>query len=282
MKLSERIKMLEKLGVNTSKYRVSLGNVVLTSEDEIENMVKPQFINNNKLFRRWITAQTFKMIYEPSYNEHYCKEYGWNNYLKNRYSYMYQFDMLKDELKVLAKLELVDREEFEIRSRFFTKEVVYKTCDHYLKQLRRYYKNNCKTNGEIKLKKYGVVTANDYLSLSLKLRCFVDDIATSCTYNELKKVFDNFYKCMNPLPTRTSKCSEWKDAFKGSGGYYTLKNLVMFHDVRIKDCPIGKEVEKLDELLDDYQGAYWKFNYLLINTIEYNNFNLKRSISEHS
>ena len=40
---------------------------------------------------------------------------------------------------------------------------------------------------------------------------------------------------MVKLPYQTKKSAAWIDAYKGEGAFYTLKNLVMFHNCKIID-----------------------------------------------
>ncbi len=287
LKLSERIQVLEEMGIDTSKYNLSFDGLKIDKKDlEIaKSVVENKQVDNKKLFRRWITAQTFKMLEQPSYNEKKkYAEYGWDAYLRNNYSYMYQFKMMLEEVKTLAKLEINDKEEFKERTYFFNFKVVCGTCWHYLRQLDKYIANNVDQNGFVKLERYGKVHArkvgeifvNSLEELAREMQ-FTDD------YGELYGLLKLFMKKMNRLPADTPKCSEWKEAFKGAGGYYSLKNLILFHDVVLRGCKDKDEsMKKLTKCLNEYYFETWRFHYLLKDTIEYNNFNLRESIAKHS
>ncbi len=125
-KLTKMIETLEAAGIDTSQFTVVLGDGTKIAPNG--NYVEDVQLNN-KTFRRWITAQTFRMLYEPSYNtKKHRTEYGWYNYLKNNYDYLYQFKVISDELRILEKLERREEAAFEERKLFFTKEVIVDTC----------------------------------------------------------------------------------------------------------------------------------------------------------
>lgn len=271
--LQERIALLEQAGVNTSKYELKLEGIVLKSDQkEIEGIVGNKQVNNKKLFRRWITAQTFKML---NYED------GWDAYLRNYYDYKYQFNMMLEELRVLNKLELTDKEEFNERYKFFNQKVVIETCKHYMVQLRKYVYENTDKKGYIKLAKYGTIKADDVAKVfGNKLYSIIEEMERADTCAELYSLLKLFIRRMNKLPDNTPKCSLWKDAFKGNGAYYTLKNLILFHNVVLRDC--NDKNTSLDHL-ENYakilnNGDLWRLHMLLKDTIELNNFDLIKSI----
>ena len=281
--LQERIKLLQEAGVDTSKYELKLEGITLKSDDNtVISIVGNQQVNNQKLFRRWITAQTFKMLYEGSYNRNTRTwEYGWDTYLKNKYDYMYQFKMMLEELRILSKLEVKDKEEFVERSQFFTKKVVVSTCRHYINQLFKYINKHEDYRGFVNLAKYGQVKSIDVNKLFINdLRTIIDDIKYADTYAEMYSFLKAFMRKMNKLPDDTPKCPLWKDAFKGSGAYYSLKNMILFHNVVVrgytsKDSSINYLKEYKRTLSN---GDLWRLHQLLKDTIEYNNFDLRKSI----
>lgn len=276
--LQERLNLLQAAGINTDKYVCQLQDITLKSDDSddvIKQIVGDKQINNKKLFRRWITAQTFKML---NYDG------GWDAYLRNNYDYMYQFRMMLDEFKTLNKLELTDKEEFRERSMFFNKNVAINTCEHYMKQLHKYIEENKNDKGFIKLAKYGTICVKDIPNrFENKLYSIIKDMYVAEGYAELYSLLKNFMKHMNKIPQDTVKCSLWKDAFKGNGAYYTLKNLIMFHGVLLRDC---KDKNTSLDFLTTYakkltNGDLWKLHMLLKDTIEFNNFDLRKSIESN-
>ena len=284
--LQERLNLLQQAGIDTSKYELKLEGITLKSDDNVAiSIVGNQQVNNKKLFRRWITAQTFKMLYSESYNyKTHCTEYGWDAYLRNNYDYMYQFKMLLEELRVLNKLELSDKEELFERAKFFNRKVVVGTCEHYMRQLHKYVDEHKDNKGSIKLAKYGTIEVNELRSVFTdKLYSIITEMECSYTYAELYTLLKLFIKHVNKLPYDTPKCPLWKDAFKGNGAYYTLKNLILFHGVLLRDCEDKKT--SLD-CLKIYtrplkNGELWRLHMLLKDTIELNNFDLRKSIESN-
>jgi hypothetical protein len=285
------------------------GNVVFTSENGfpvipgsvtgaafvskdpiVQNIVKSGYVFNSRTDGRFVTAQTFKMLNEKSYNWNLGKyEFGWDAYLRNCFGYMYQFDMMIDELHRLAKMERSNDPEFARLSSFFTKEVVYETGKHYLRQLKKYIKNQptrkCKGVPYARLNKYGDVFLKDLdVKVFRKMELALFNINNCKNYTELEKELKAFVCLMVKLPYNTPKCSQWKDAFKGKGAYVTLLNIVKFHGVTVQNYETGEildtygSVAYVESLLDEYRGQYWKFHELLKATIELNKFDLRKSI----
>lgn len=285
-KLSERIAILEKAGVDTSIYTPTLtgGNLSINNSQIHNDIVEDVQLENKKLFRRWITAQTFKMLQhkvrDPKDGKVKC---DWNVYLRVMYSYDYTFKMMLKEVDDLRKLEIKDKEEFEERSHFFTQEVVVKTCEHYIKQLWKYIENK-KKDRFVRLSKYGKVNiyeidelfVNELRNLAEKMNSYSDD------YNDIYHYLKDFMFLMNKLPYETPKCTQWKDAFKGSGAYYSLKNMILYHGVLLRDCSNKQEsMHKLSRYLELYQGQGWRFHEMLKDTIKLNNFDLRESINRN-
>jgi hypothetical protein len=276
--------MLEEMGFDTSKYNVEIKGNQIEITGVAQRVVADAQINNDKLFRRWITAQTFRMIYEPSYNFKTRQyEVGWDNYLRNRYDYKYQFTMMLEEIKVLMKLQVKDKEEFWERRHFFNKDVVVDTCKHYMRQLNKYVEDNWNSKSNtVKLAKYGTVDLEKYTGITTSLTMIISDIQHSEDYTELYANLKRFVNKMNKLPYDTSKCREWKSAFKGSGAYYSLKNMILFHKCLLPGCETKQaSLNKLESCLDTYRGDYWKFHYMLLETIKHNNFDLRESINRN-
>lgn len=277
-KLSERIAMLEEMGVDTTKFNLELTNQGIEVSSEADEVVEDKQVSNEKLFRRWVMAQTFKMLYTTSYNlDTKIYERGWDAYLRNNYSYMYQFSMLADEIKTLAKLEIVDKDEFEERSQFFTQDVVVETCKDYVRKFNKYVsKNQYEKYNDIyvKLSKYGVVDLKELKSIREDYTKLIEAMEESETYAELNVFFKKFMAKMNKLPKETVMSRVWRDAYKGNGAYYTLKNMIMFHGCVIRG--LDNKDQSLQCLIHYCKslksGDQWRLHELLKDTIQYNNF----------
>ena len=83
----------------------------------------------------------------------------------------------------------------------------------------------------------------------------------------------------------TRKSPAWKDAYKGNGAYYTLKNLVMYHNCYIfpeYGTPVTgfKAVQYLEDHLTKYKGEGWIYFALLKKVIADNNFDYNKRMKE--
>lgn len=262
----------------------------LTNDPIAKEILDNGYVFNSRTDGRFVTAQTFRMLNTISYS-YKTKKYasGWDAYLRNNYGFMYQFEMLADELHKLAKMERSNDTEFARLSSFFTKEVVYETCSHYIRQLKKFIRKQpnrkCKGVPYVKLNKYGDVFIKDLETrVYRKMELALFNIKNTKNYTELEKEFNKFSKLMVKLPYDTPKSSVWKDAFKGKGAYVTLLNIIKFHGVTVQNYETKKllntyeSVAYVESLLNTYKNEYWRFHELLKATIKLNQFDLGKSI----
>lgn len=269
------------------------GEVLVMANDPIaQSIINDGYVKNSSLFRRWITAQTFRLLdYVDRKNSN---RKGWEAGFKDMYGYEYQFKMMADELHTLAKLQKEDREYFEERTRFFNGDVAVKLLEDYLYRLKKYVKKQLRTNpkkyrGEayVKLSRYGNVLVKDLddkvynpianLGIFSVMKANADG-----NYAKIEKAFNEFMsKYYNKLPYETPKCAAFKDAYKGIGSFETLKNLIRFHNVVLDGCKnkYDSERELYNILANTPNSDVWVFHNLLVSTIELNKFNLKQSIA---
>ena len=275
IKLDKRIQALENAGIDTSKYNLEVGkkkktqSVSAKADETVENVqIK------NKLFRRWVMAQTFKMIYTPTTPKKTKNvaepEIGWEAYLKNKYSYYYQFSVMEEEMKALKRIEKQDPEEFKIRSKFFTKQVVIQTCEDFVNRYQKKF-------GKFRRDKRIVV---------IKLKNVIQKMKEDSKYSSFYFDYTEFRKLQKELkyhlPHETPKDKCWKDAYKGEGAYYTLQNMILYHNCNLKDCNTTEEsLAKLESCLNEYTQIpmdKWRLHSLLKETIKINDFDLRKSL----
>lgn len=298
----ERIEKLNNAGINTDKYftvdldngtKIHLiidenGKCTQVKDPIVEQIIDDGYVRNTKLHRRFVMAQMFQMLNYVSYDGKYK---GYNDYLKTRYGYNYTFKMMLEEVRILSKLETRDKETFEERSHFFTKDVVIAVMEDYLDKLKEYINKlpdkNCKGVPYKRIK--GVNIFNDDLGKKIysPIYNFIFEVKHAKNYAEIYRILS---KCMNKktmikLPYKIPKSKVWIDAYKGEGAFYTLKNLVMFHDCYIKvdkfDLRTGTEAVKyLNEKLKEYKGEGWKMFALMKKVIDDNNFNFYERMEE--
>ena len=244
-------------------------NSALTPDEKalLNQVCVDGYVKNSKLHRRWVMAQMFRMLNYESYDG---KRFGYDAYLNDNYGYMYQFDMILEEIRVLGKLQERDTKEFNKRKRFFNDQVVADLIRDYKNKLCKYieklpikkckgvpYKKICGKNifiDDIIQKIYTPFNNASYNVISI--------ITHDTDYTKLYLVLKRFVKLAKQykLPFETPKCKKWKNAYKGAGSYYTLMNMVKFHNCRANGMYGLDGVYFIEMLTDQYGEAeeYYK------------------------
>lgn len=307
-----RMNTMKNAGMNTGKYfsiqlpeglapgsTISLvinenGELAVNSNGSVTDVspaynqiIEDGYVRNTKLHRRWVMAQTFRMLNYVSYDGNHK---GWTECLNRCYGYEYQFSMMLEETRVLSKLEDRDRDSFAERVHFFDKDVVLATCNDYMNKLRKHVDSlqikKCKGVPYKRIYGRNIFVADIITKLYVPL---TNDIFMmqyqAKNYKDLYRYLSKFYAKMVKLPFDTKKCAEWVDAFKGAGAYYTLKNLIMFHncDLIEQDGFISRNIaaeKRLYGYLDTYKGSYYKMHAMMKEVIRYNKFDFKKKMKE--
>ncbi|WP_195594610.1 ubiquitin carboxyl-hydrolase [Bacteroides fragilis] len=300
--VQERIEALRSAGIDVSKMfsikgadgneHIASGQngmfAILDDNDPIFNYITQQgTVPNHRLFRRWVMAQMFHMM---TYKANRSKEPVGVTEMIHRLGYEYQWKMLMNELYAQVKMEGKDDVNFADRNRWFNSGVVADMAEEYTEQLKKRVENQkerkCKG---IPYKRIG--NRNIFVSdLHVKLYCpFYKAIAVikqaknaSQLYNAAKKFNDIRIK----MPHDTPQSKAWMDAFKGSGAFFTMQNLIRFHDcVAVDDT--GKHLDKYQSLAfieakaEGYKnGEGWRLLATLKKLLSDNNINVKKKMAE--
>lgn len=266
-------------------------NSALTPDEKalLNQVCVDGYVKNSKLHRRWVMAQMFRMLNYESYDG---KRFGYDAYLNDNYGYMYQFDMILEEIRVLGKLQERDMGEFNKRKRFFNDQVVVDLIKDYKTKLKKYIEKlpirKCKGTPYKRICGKNIFVEDIYQKVLIPF----DNVAYNVVYNMtpdtnymklylvLKRLvkFAKQYK----LPFETPKCKEWKNAYKGAGSYYTLMNMVKFHNCRANGMYGLDGVYFIEMLTDQYgeTGEYYKLFAFLKKTIEDNHFDFGLRMKE--
>lgn len=298
MNKNERMNKLNAMGINTDNYfNVTLGNgtqvhIIVDEngnptrvDDPIyKQIIEDGYVRNTKLHRRFVMAQMFQALNYVSWDR---QRRGYNEWLKN-HGIKYAFDMMLEEIRVLAKLEVRDEETFNERSSFFTKGVIIETMKDYIEKLKaqiasqKTYK--CKGIPYKKVKGRDIFEADLDKKIYAPMRNDVLKVGYARSYVEIYKIVSEFQNKMIMLPWRTTHCKAWADAFKGEGAFYTLKNLVMFHNCGIEvngHMVYGAAaVSVLNKKLVEYKGEGWRMFALMKKVIADNNFDFGARMNE--
>lgn len=307
MNRNERMEKLSGMGVDTSKYfnfnlpeglkpgaTISLvisedgKPIIVGGNDAVrEQIIADGYVRNTKLHRRFVMAQMFHMLNYVSYNG---REKGYTACLKNHFDYKYTLDMMIEEVRVLGKLENRDKESFVERSHFFTKEVVVDVMNDYLEKLKKYVDSlpdrNCKGVPYKRVKGVDIFVADLEKKLYRPIRERIQRVQRAGNYEQMYRELMTFMRySFVKLPYNTPKSKAWVDAYKGEGAYYTLKNLVMFHDCGIRTTTghmsFGTAAEAvLKYKLDEYMGEGYRMFALMKKVIEDNRFDFNKRMAE--
>ena len=323
MNKNERMEILNNAGVDTRKYfnldlpnglkpgaKIQLvisengepmivadsydNNTVLNGDYIAKQIIADGYVRNTKLHRRFVMAQMFQMLNYVSYDGN---EEGFHACLRNRYGYHYTLTMMVEEIRVLSKLEKRDKESFDERSHFFTKRVVTHVLCDYVEKLKNYVDilptKKCKGVPYKRINGKNIFVEDLPKKLFRPMMNEIKRIGLAPDYSSMYNRLTWFMKDIVKLPFSTPKSKTWIDAFKGEGAYYTLKNLVMFHDCTICTGKYGRfdsnqntklrgtnAMNYLNSKLDEYQCEGWRMFALMKKVIEDNDFDFNKRMEE--
>lgn len=298
MNKNERMEKLNAMGISTGKYftvalengtQVHLiidehGNPTRVNDPICNQIIEDGYVRNTKLHRRFVMAQMFQAL---NYKSYYRNEEGYNAWLKY-HGLKYAFDMMLEEIRVLSKLQVRDTESFIERSHFFTKEVIVETMTDYIEKLKssitaqKTYK--CKGVPYKKVKGKDIFEVDLDKKIYAPLRTDVFRVRNARNYTDIYKAVKSFQDKMIALPWQTPHSKAWADAYKGEGAFYTLKNLVMFHNcgIEVNEHMVygAAAVSVLNKRLEEYQGEGWRMFALMKKVIADNNFDFRARMNE--
>lgn len=309
---NERMNKLNEAGIDTKKYftlnvnediaagsKIHIviddnGNYVpsIVHDDPIATqIIESGYVRNTRLHRRFVMAQMFKAL---NYSNRWTGDHGFAGYVRDK-GYKYSINMMIEEVRVLSKLEERDEETFNERSSFFTSDVMVAILEHYMESLEKYIDGlktyKCKGVPYKKIKCKDIFVDDIYKKIYRPMYNIICSIKFSClapnkpSYKHIYSKLLDFKKIMIHLPHKTEISPVFMDAYKGEGAYYTLKNMVMFHDCKLETENHGivsgvMAIDYLNRCLKTYKSEGWKMMGLLRKTIEINNFNWKDRLAE--
>jgi len=193
---------------------------IFEEDDPILNEIKKGgFIRNPELFRRFICAQTFRLLKD---------NHGWTHAVRKMYDIKYVFNQSKRELCLLIKLQ--KKCPNDIRFQFFTLEdlrTIFAELFDYNKY--RHYSNDT----EIKLMKNRILNSDSYEDLLSVVNRYYWRFDWNCSF----------------------KPKAWLNCFKGAGAYYTLQNIIRTHGLIIPKCnDMNESLEYVDNVFKSIIG----------------------------
>lgn len=313
-KAQMRLEALKAAGVDVSKYfplgddkliKIENGAAVPVDMDDAtideigKQIVEGGYVRNWKLFRRWVMSQMFHMLRDMDKN-------GLTfNAVLQRKGYEYQWRMLENELYAQMKMAAHgDHENAGARNRWFGGFVASEMAYDYIDKLRKYvddnliykvkkdkdgkktksFKHTCKGNPYVRLQNKDIFVSDLEKKVFVPLCDLARKMCDSKTYKEVYDAVHEFNKNRKHLAWDTKQSDVFINAYKGSGAYYTMRNLIMFHGARfLKSGRKMSEANSLKELeskakLYDEQG--WRMLGVLKQLIKESGINIQGKIDE--
>ena len=164
--------------------------------------------------------------------------------------------------------------------------MVYDTCCHYVKHLKRQLRKVVCENypddafyyyhGEyVKAYQFRERILNGVEIALTRMKNFSKQNSFHEFYNEFRLFKSNFV-CMYRIDNKTPKCDSWITAYKSAGAFYTLANLILSHGwfISISNKPVYGEqaMDYVIELLHQYskENKMYKMFYFLLDVIREN------------
>lgn len=287
-KAQKRVAALKAVGVDTSKLfamqtgeiaRVKDGVMSVVPEDDpiFQAILESDTIPDRRLFRRWVMAQMFHMLISPNGFTESLRAKGIN----------YQWKVIRDELKIQIKLFRDDKENFIERNRWFNKATVLRMVRIYIKSLEKYVdklpERKCKG---VPYKAFPhrklVFTSDIPTKIFEPLRKAEAQIAIAITPDRLYKAYLKFQKAY--VDIQSTMDTAFIDCYKGVGAYYTMKNMILFHNCAFKGMSQKESMEYLQAKTQEYgcTSCYegWKLFGVMKQLISESKINIKKKMME--
>ena len=304
-KAKERIEALKKAGVDVSELFAMQsadglefiaskrdGVISILEEDDpiFQAIIIQGTIPNRQLFRRWVMAQMFRIIYITTNTHGAYKPIGVSEVIRNM-GYEYQWKMLNNELYAQHKMmQNADVDNFRDRNRWFNKRVVLDMAKDYIEKLKKRFE-------KLKLRKCkGVpykringqnIFVDDFDKKVIKPLLFaVHKIQHAENTYELWHSVQEFNKRRIKMHWDIPQNAAWLDAYKGSGAFFTMQNMIRFHNCVIIDDN-GKTLSKnaslaflnkKAKLYENREG--WRLIGMLKKTLDDNNIDVVAKMKE--
>lgn len=276
---------------NGKEYIASKKNgklAILDDDDPIfDHIIAQGTVRNRDLFRRWVMA---KMFYMMSYTPYRHKEPAGVTYMIHLLGYEYQWKMLMNELHAQMKMESRDPKNFADRNRWFNASVVSAMADDYIVQLKKRVdglkERKCKGVPYKRINSRNIFVSDLRTKLYGPLSMAAMHIKKAKNATQLFNATKKFNDMRIKMAHGTPQSRAWIDAYKGSGAYFTMQNLIRFHYCIAVDDD-GKRLDKYQSLAfisakaEMYEnGEGWRLLAALKKMLDDNNIDIKKKMAE--
>ena len=299
-KASERIEALRAAGVDVSSFFAMTGAnggesvaalkegklTILSDDDPIyDAILQGGDVYNWKLARRWVMSQMFHMLALEG-----SKKYGeYDNSITaqiRRKGYDYMWKQMEEELHAQMKMFAhSDADNYLDRNRWFNNRVLAAMIEDYRYQLHLYVKHECKVK-KCKGVPYKRICGEDVFVDDIKKKVFepIEMLATEAnnakTTSGLYSVVCRFNKIRKTRTWKPKQSAAWLDAYKGSGAFFTMQNLIRYHKCRFEGMDKEASYSCLKGLANEYRGEGWRMIGVLRQFLEDNGINIEKKMAE--
>lgn len=293
MKAEAKIEALRQAGVDTSNLFAIRGmggdkvigrfdggkfNVVPDNDPVYRAICEGGTIPDRRLFRRWIIAQVFHMLTVTDYGK--TNPIGFTKALQRK-GYRYQWEMVVEELRVQVRLYEKDPENFKEHNRWFNKEVIVSMAKEYITMLKKIITKlpikMCKRIPYIKLQGKNIFMVDVHDKVHVPLNKAMETIEKASTPETLYKATFHFFELVKKtyLKYGLPQSRAFKDAYKGAGAFYTLKNLILFHNCMFPKMDQKASMIYLNYLVQSIDMEGYKLFGIMKEFLTTNNINIE-------
>lgn len=295
-KAQERIEALRKAGVDVTGYFAMNDEQIVRIEDNVPHYVEDDdpifatiaeqgYIGNYKLYRRWVMAQMFRML-------RLIEEHNWNmTECIQSHGYEYSWKMVENELRDQYKMyKHGDMQSYYERNHWFNKAVVMKMARDYMSKLYKYVDGltvrHCKGEPYKTIRGTHYFTKNIHEGVYVPILRRIEIVNKAKTPQELYEAVRRLNICRVQLHWGEKLPEIFINAYKGAGGFFTMKNLIMFHGCRFfegsKKLSVDRSLAALDCYTDDYKSEGWRMIGVMKELMDKNNISVRQKQQEWS
>lgn len=289
MTQEEKNEVLKAMGFNPFDFT----NNVDKTDSVVQEIYENGYVKNEKLHRRWITAQTLRLLgwyygvtKDKSWNGSLYTKDEWTNNVNAKYNWTYIFKMLVNEYNSLAHLKGIS-----FREEIFSPNLLHIIFDEYIKCLKEYFDRlrtkNCKGVPYKTIGGRNVFVSDFEKKIITPIKTFLADTDRQYfvkikEYRGISNLLHIFLeRYFIKLPNSTPLSKTWVDMFKKAGAYYTMENLVKYSGLKLVNYETDELLNREDSLkyLEECKSQQgYRLLALLKRSLEVNDFKFSEVI----